>query len=44
MEAALKLVRKATRRHSIISFTNGFHGMSLGALAITGNRTTVSVR
>lgn len=38
MEAALKLARKATRRHGIISFTNGFHGMSLGALAVTGNR------
>ncbi|WP_081160160.1 diaminobutyrate--2-oxoglutarate transaminase [Ensifer aridi] len=38
VEAALKLARKATGRHSIISFTNGFHGMSLGALAVTGNR------
>ncbi|MGX9120676.1 diaminobutyrate--2-oxoglutarate transaminase [Mesorhizobium sp. BHbsci] len=38
VEAALKLARKATGRHSIISFTNGFHGVSLGALAVTGNR------
>lgn len=38
VEAALKLARTATGRHSIISFTNGFHGMSLGALAVTGNR------
>ncbi|WP_026616935.1 diaminobutyrate--2-oxoglutarate transaminase [Ensifer aridi] len=38
VEAALKLARKATGRHSIVSFTNGFHGMSLGALAVTGNR------
>ncbi|PDT43705.1 diaminobutyrate--2-oxoglutarate transaminase [Sinorhizobium fredii] len=38
VEAALKLVRKATGRHGIIAFTNGFHGMSLGALAVTGNR------
>ncbi|MER9191548.1 diaminobutyrate--2-oxoglutarate transaminase [Mesorhizobium australicum] len=38
VEAALKLARKATGRHSIISFTNGFHGVSLGALAATGNR------
>ncbi|NRQ19179.1 diaminobutyrate--2-oxoglutarate transaminase [Ensifer sesbaniae] len=38
VEAALKLARKATGRHGIISFTNGFHGMSLGALAVTGNR------
>ncbi|WP_028002474.1 diaminobutyrate--2-oxoglutarate transaminase [Sinorhizobium arboris] len=38
VEAALKLARKATGRHGIISFTNGFHGVSLGALAVTGNR------
>ncbi|SEI21485.1 diaminobutyrate aminotransferase apoenzyme [Rhizobium tibeticum] len=38
VEAALKLVRKATGRSSIISFTNGYHGASLGALAVTGNR------
>ncbi|MCW1412950.1 diaminobutyrate--2-oxoglutarate transaminase [Rhizobium sp. 1AS11] len=38
VEAALKLARKATGRHSIVSFTNGFHGVSLGALAATGNR------
>ncbi|MBX5014435.1 diaminobutyrate--2-oxoglutarate transaminase [Rhizobium lentis] len=38
VEAALKLARKATGRHNIISFTNGFHGVSLGALAVTGNR------
>ncbi|EPE93621.1 diaminobutyrate--2-oxoglutarate transaminase [Rhizobium grahamii] len=38
VEAALKLARKITGRHSIISFTNGYHGVSLGALAVTGNR------
>lgn len=38
VEAALKLARKATGRSSIISFTNGYHGASLGALAVTGNR------
>ncbi|AIC29853.1 diaminobutyrate--2-oxoglutarate transaminase 2 (plasmid) [Rhizobium etli bv. mimosae str. IE4771] len=38
VEAALKLARKATGRHNIISFTNGYHGLSLGALAVTGNR------
>ncbi|MDW9782408.1 diaminobutyrate--2-oxoglutarate transaminase [Sinorhizobium meliloti] len=38
VEAALKLARKATGRHTVISFTNGFHGVSLGALAATGNR------
>ncbi|MER8855952.1 diaminobutyrate--2-oxoglutarate transaminase [Mesorhizobium australicum] len=38
VEAALKLARKATGRQTIISFTNGFHGVSLGALAVTGNK------
>ena len=37
VEAALKLARKATGRSSIMSFTNGFHGMTLGALSVTGN-------
>lgn len=37
VEAALKLARKATGRHSIVSFTNAFHGMTLGSLAVTGN-------
>lgn len=37
VEAALKLARKATGRHNVISFTNGFHGMTLGSLAVTGN-------
>ncbi|HBN74872.1 MAG TPA: diaminobutyrate--2-oxoglutarate transaminase [Planctomycetaceae bacterium] len=37
VEAALKLARKVTGRHNIISFTNGFHGMTLGSLALTGN-------
>ena len=38
VEAALKLARKASGRHNIISFSNGYHGVSLGALAVTGNR------
>ena len=38
VEAALKLARKVTGRTGIISFTNGFHGMTLGALAVTGNQ------
>lgn len=38
VESALKLARKVTGRKSIISFTNAFHGMTLGALAITGNK------
>ncbi|MCG6158304.1 diaminobutyrate--2-oxoglutarate transaminase [Rubinisphaera margarita] len=37
VEAALKLARKVTGRHNIVSFTNGFHGMTLGSLALTGN-------
>lgn len=37
VEAALKLARKVTGRTNVIAFTNGFHGMSLGALAATGN-------
>lgn len=37
VEAALKLVRKVTGRKKIISFTNAFHGMTLGALSVTGN-------
>ncbi len=38
VESALKLARKATGREMIMSFTNGFHGMTLGSLAATGNR------
>lgn len=37
VEAALKLARKVTRRANVACFTNGFHGMSLGALAATGS-------
>ncbi len=37
VEAALKLARKVTGRDSVISFTNAFHGMTLGALSVTGN-------
>ena len=38
VEAALKLSRKVTGRTNVIAFTNGFHGVTLGALAATGNR------
>ncbi len=38
VEAAMKLARKVTGRTNIISFTNGFHGVSLGSLAATGNK------
>lgn len=37
VEAALKLARNVTGRENIIAFTNGFHGVSLGSLAATGN-------
>ncbi|OLF08975.1 diaminobutyrate--2-oxoglutarate transaminase [Actinophytocola xanthii] len=37
VEAALKLARKVTGRQSVVHFTNAFHGMTLGALAVTGN-------
>jgi diaminobutyrate-2-oxoglutarate transaminase len=37
VEAALKLARKVTRRHNVVAFTNAFHGMTLGALSVTGN-------
>ncbi|MFJ5707465.1 diaminobutyrate--2-oxoglutarate transaminase [Streptomyces sp. NPDC093105] len=37
VEAALKLARKVTGRTTVVSFTNAFHGMSLGSLALTGN-------
>ncbi|MVU83888.1 diaminobutyrate--2-oxoglutarate transaminase [Nocardia sp. ET3-3] len=37
VEAALKLARKVTGRTEILNFTNAFHGMTLGALSVTGN-------
>ncbi|KGM48958.1 diaminobutyrate--2-oxoglutarate transaminase [Pseudooceanicola atlanticus] len=37
VEAAMKLARKVTGRRNIISFTNGFHGMTMGSLSLTGN-------
>ena len=38
VEAAMKLARKVTGRSEIVAFTNGFHGVTTGALAATGNR------
>ena len=38
VESALKLARKVTGRSNIVHFTNAFHGMTLGSLAVTGNR------
>ena len=37
VEAAMKVARKVTGRTNIIAFTNGFHGVTMGALAATGN-------
>ena len=37
VEAALKIARKVTGRTQVIAFTGGFHGMTLGALSLTGN-------
>ncbi|MEV0645201.1 diaminobutyrate--2-oxoglutarate transaminase [Phytomonospora sp. NPDC050363] len=37
VEAALKIARKFTGRTTIARFTNSFHGMTLGSLAVTGN-------
>ncbi|NKY84778.1 diaminobutyrate--2-oxoglutarate transaminase [Nocardia veterana] len=39
VESALKLARKVTGRTQILNFTNAFHGMTLGALSVTGNAT-----
>ncbi len=37
VEAALKIARKVTGRPTVMSFTNAFHGMTLGSLAVSGN-------
>lgn len=37
VEAAMKLARKVTGRTNIVYFTNAFHGMTAGSLAVTGN-------
>jgi diaminobutyrate-2-oxoglutarate transaminase len=39
-EAALALARKVTGRSSVMAFTNAFHGMSLGSLAVSGSAST----
>jgi len=38
VESALKIARKVTGRETIFNFTNAFHGMTLGSLAVTGNK------
>jgi diaminobutyrate-2-oxoglutarate transaminase len=37
VEAAIKLVRIATGRRGLLAFQGGYHGMTQGALAATGN-------
>ena len=37
VEAALKIARKVKGRDRVLFFTNAYHGMTLGALAVTGN-------
>jgi acetylornithine/succinyldiaminopimelate/putrescine aminotransferase len=39
IEAALKLARGATGRSGLLSCLGSFHGKTLGALSVTGNRT-----
>lgn len=38
VEAALKLARNYTGRSHVISFMGGYHGLSLGSLAVTSNQ------
>lgn len=38
VEAALKLARRVTGRSTVVAFSHGFHGMTLGALACTANQ------
>jgi diaminobutyrate-2-oxoglutarate transaminase len=37
VEAALKLARKVTGRRTVVFFTQAYHGVTLGSLAVTGN-------
>lgn len=37
VEAALKLARNYTGRTNVVTFTNAFHGVTLGSVAATGN-------
>jgi diaminobutyrate-2-oxoglutarate transaminase len=37
VEASLKLARIIKGRNSIVAFTNAYHGLTMGALAATGN-------
>lgn len=37
VETALKLARMVKGRSNVIAFTNSYHGLSMGSLAVTGN-------
>lgn len=37
VEAALKLTRTATGRHSVLAFEGAYHGMTMGTLSVSGN-------
>lgn len=37
VETAIKIARMVKGRSNIVSFTNGYHGLTMGALALTGN-------
>src|ERR1700752_4436842 len=39
IEASIKLARFATGRQNIIAFLGGFHGRTMGALALTASKT-----
>lgn len=43
VEAALKLVRTATGRTGLLAFTGSYHGMTAGALEVSGNASDVRV-
>jgi diaminobutyrate-2-oxoglutarate transaminase len=40
VEAALKLARKVTGRMGMFAFGGAYHGMTLGSMAVSGNRET----
>ena len=37
VEAALKLARMLKKRSNVISFTNGYHGLTMGSMSVTAN-------
>jgi len=37
VETAIKLARMVKQRSNILTFTNGYHGLTMGSLSVTGN-------